>query len=126
MISSGAGNDYGHPHKETLQTLSQVNLYRTDLNGNVIFTTDGQGIQVSTGKNAVQVPTVSSNTTVPVASSKTNVEDGGQGLIKGNINSKGEKIYHLQGGAFYDKTIPEAWFKTEEEAKAAGYRASKR
>jgi micrococcal nuclease len=46
--------------------------------------------------------------------------------IKGNINSKGEKIYHVPGGQFYDKTNPEAWFFTEAEAQAAGYRASKR
>ncbi|SHF14894.1 micrococcal nuclease [Desulforamulus putei DSM 12395] len=45
--------------------------------------------------------------------------------IKGNINSKGEKIYHVPGGRYYDKTIPEAWFFTEEEAQAAGYRRSK-
>ena len=124
VISLGAGNDYGHPHKETLQNLSKVNVYRTDLNGNVIFTTDGQDIQVSTSKNAAQVPAVSGNTTPP-AISKTYVAAGGHGLIKGNINSKNEKIYHLPGGAFYDKTNPEAWFKTESEAQAAGYRPSK-
>jgi len=48
------------------------------------------------------------------------------GKIKGNINSKGEKIYHVPGGAYYDKTIPEVWFDTEEEAQAAGFRKSKR
>lgn len=46
--------------------------------------------------------------------------------VKGNINSSGEKIYHVPGGAYYDKTIPEEWFFTEEEAQAAGYRKSKR
>nr|WP_279664292.1 thermonuclease family protein [Ectobacillus ponti] len=46
--------------------------------------------------------------------------------IKGNINSKGEKIYHLPGQQFYDKTNPERLFCTEEEAKAAGYRKSLR
>ncbi|QZT35497.1 thermonuclease family protein [Caldalkalibacillus thermarum TA2.A1] len=46
--------------------------------------------------------------------------------IKGNINSKGEKIYHVPGGQFYDVTIPEEMFCTEEEAQAAGYRKSKR
>lgn len=46
--------------------------------------------------------------------------------IKGNINSKGEKIYHVPGGQFYDKTVPEAWFFTEADARAAGYRASRR
>lgn len=48
------------------------------------------------------------------------------GSIKGNINSKGEKIYHVPGGAFYDKTDAEEWFNTEAEAQAAGYRKSKR
>ena len=46
--------------------------------------------------------------------------------IKGNINSKGEKIYHVPGGRFYNKTVPEVWFFTVEEAQAAVYRASKR
>lgn len=46
--------------------------------------------------------------------------------IKGNINSKGEKIYHVPGGQFYDVTNPEEMFCTEEEAQAAGYRKSKR
>ena len=49
-----------------------------------------------------------------------------EGEIKGNINSKGEKIYHVPGGAYYDRTVAEEWFKTEEEAQAAGYRKSSR
>jgi hypothetical protein len=46
--------------------------------------------------------------------------------IKGNISSSGEKIYHLPGGQFYDRTEPEEIFCTEQEAIAAGYRKSKR
>lgn len=46
--------------------------------------------------------------------------------IKGNINSKGEKIYHLPGTANYERTKAEEWFATEEEAQAAGFRAAKR
>lgn len=54
-----------------------------------------------------------------------------RGLIKGNINSKGEKIYHVPGGASYSKTVineaaGERWFRTEAEAKAAGWRKSLR
>jgi len=45
--------------------------------------------------------------------------------IKGNINSRGEKIYHLPGGRYYDVTKAEEWFCTEEEAMKAGYRKSK-
>jgi len=45
--------------------------------------------------------------------------------IKGNINSKKEKIYHLPGSPAYDRTIAEEMFCTEEEALAAGYRKAK-
>ncbi|MFL8968624.1 hypothetical protein GUI37_04590 [Helcococcus kunzii] len=52
-------------------------------------------------------------------------------LIKGNINRKGEKIYHLPGMRDYDKTKintskGERWFRTEQEAINAGWRRAKR
>jgi micrococcal nuclease len=47
-----------------------------------------------------------------------------KGKIKGNANSK---IYHVPGGAYYDKTQDNiVWFCSEEEAQAAGFRKSKR
>lgn len=54
-----------------------------------------------------------------------------QCLIKGNISSSGEKIYHVPGGAFYDKTHidesqGERWFCSEQDAQASGWRKSSR
>lgn len=46
--------------------------------------------------------------------------------IKGNINRSGEKIYHVPGGASYERTNPEEMFCTEKEAKAAGFRKAAR
>jgi micrococcal nuclease len=46
--------------------------------------------------------------------------------VKGNHSSSGELIYHVPGGAFYNKTNPEECFETPADAQAAGYRASKR
>lgn len=51
--------------------------------------------------------------------------------IKGNINSKGEHIYHVPGGEYYDRTMidtskGERWFCSEAEARAAGWRRSLR
>lgn len=43
--------------------------------------------------------------------------------IKGNINSKGEKIYHTTASRWYERTDPEEWFCSEEEAIEAGFRA---
>ncbi|TSC67015.1 MAG: hypothetical protein CEO19_398 [Parcubacteria group bacterium Gr01-1014_73] len=47
VISSGKGNSYGHPHQETLDTLSRfgVKTFRTDQLGTIIFTSDGQSFQ---------------------------------------------------------------------------------
>lgn len=47
--------------------------------------------------------------------------------IKGNINAKGEKIYHLPGCGSYkkttiDETRGEQWFCSEADASAAGWR----
>ncbi|MCY6371948.1 ComEC/Rec2 family competence protein [Clostridium ganghwense] len=46
VISCGKGNDYGHPHKETLTKLKDKNviLYRTDLDGTIILESDGNKI----------------------------------------------------------------------------------
>jgi micrococcal nuclease len=55
----------------------------------------------------------------------------GEPVIKGNISTTtGEKIYHVPGGEFYDKTVideasGERWFCTEQEAMEAGWRRSK-
>ncbi|KAB2952023.1 nuclease [Heliorestis acidaminivorans] len=70
---------------------------------------------------------VKTTSTPTNSSTATTTGPGPNGeTIKGNINSKGEKIYHVPGGQFYEKTVPEAWFFTEEEARSAGFRASKR
>ncbi|WP_456317936.1 sunset domain-containing protein [Priestia megaterium] len=46
------------------------------------------------------------------------------GQIKGNKNSK---IYHVPGGAYYDRTQDNiVWFCSEADAQAAGYRESQR
>jgi len=52
VIMVGAGNDYGHPHKVTLDKLKAagVKVYRTDLNGTVTFTSDGSKLSITTEK----------------------------------------------------------------------------
>ncbi|GGG13081.1 thermonuclease family protein [Paenibacillus abyssi] len=46
--------------------------------------------------------------------------------IKGNINSRNERIYHVPGSRSYEQTIAEMMFCTEKEAEQAGFRAPKR
>ena len=52
----------------------------------------------------------------------------GDCLIKGNIGSGGKRIYHVPGSASYadtkiDESKGERWFCSEDEARAAGFRA---
>lgn len=48
VISVGADNQYGHPHQETLDKLTDagVEIYRTDVHGTVIFVSDGKALTV--------------------------------------------------------------------------------
>ncbi len=50
--------------------------------------------------------------------------------IKGNISKKGERIYHVPGQKYYDKTVistwkGERWFCSEAKARGAGWRRAR-
>lgn len=48
IISCGVDNKYGHPHKETISTLNyyQAEIHRTDLEGSIVVSTNGEKITV--------------------------------------------------------------------------------
>ena len=50
IITCGKDNDYGHPHKETIELLEEdhIEILRTDLNGDIAITSDGTNIYYST------------------------------------------------------------------------------
>lgn len=50
VISVGKDNSYGHPNNKTLNTLADFNVtvFRTDLNHNICFTTDGEEFAIRT------------------------------------------------------------------------------
>ncbi len=52
VISVGVHNRYGHPSKQTIRRLEAVGakVYRTDLDGTVVFSTDGKTWKVTTSK----------------------------------------------------------------------------
>lgn len=54
----------------------------------------------------------------------------GECVIKGNVSTQGERIYHMPGDKYYDETRISAshgehWFCSEEEARAAGWRRAR-
>ena len=75
IISVGTGNSYGHPTDNNLSRLrdAEVNVYRTDLNGDIYVTSDGQSVSISSDKTAAidEIMTPGSSvTTSPPATQK--------------------------------------------------------
>ncbi len=73
IYSAGVGNSYGHPHPEVLQRMRDYDVptYGTDQDGTIVVLTDGQELQVQTGREMAvpsqpgNVTTVSLNTASP-------------------------------------------------------------
>lgn len=56
VISAGEGNSYGHPHQETLDLLDEFGceVYRTDIDKTVVFSSDGKTIVVKSGEHSIK------------------------------------------------------------------------
>lgn len=123
VISCGTGNDYGHPHQETLDKLSEagVTVYRTDLSGTITMVTDGAAIRVfvdgkeqqsfPAGQNASGAANVSSNTSDSASQSQSTA-------YIGNVNSK---VFHLESCSNLPAEANRVSFASREEAVNAGY-----
>ena len=111
VISCGTGNKYGHPHEETLSILrdAKVDVYRTDLQGTITISSDGQNFTVGTERF---VPDSQLNPTDPAAASTA------QQAYIGNVNSK---KFHLPTCPNLPAEKNQILFSSYDEAIAAGY-----
>ena len=85
---------------------------------NANYATKKEKTPASAPKNAPQKQTPANKSAV----TKTTPKPGEPCPVKGSSS----KIYHVKGGAFYDRTNPKQCFNTEAEAQAAGFRKSSR
>lgn len=65
-----------------------------------------------------------------MGSAAPSAQESGACNIKGNVSTRGERIYHVPGQKYYNETRisashGERWFCSEAEARAAGWRASR-
>ena len=109
VISCGAGNSYGHPSAETLALLDKfdVNIFRTDVDGTIVATCDGEHITLEGLKTEVQprAPTAApsqtpSAYTVPAAeaeSKATKQPQQPQNQTETVYVTKTGKKYHRDG-----------------------------
>lgn len=85
IIEVGAGNDYGHPHSEVLERLQKASrVYRTDLDGSIVVTTDGSTYTVTAqktgsgeGVTATGTAINEANSLSPLETQETGSEDRG-------------------------------------------------
>jgi competence protein ComEC len=117
-------NSYGHPHQETLAKLSasNVNIYRTDLNGNIVVVTDGQTYSFN------KEPYNYAENQQPPPSSGTESAPKAPMPIQGEfVGSKNSDKYHYPNCVHASSIKPEnrVWFNSIEAAAAAGYVACK-
>jgi beta-lactamase superfamily II metal-dependent hydrolase len=118
VISVGTGNNYGHPHKETLTKLAnaKVQVCRTDQEGTLVFTSDGKTIIVKKLGSTIKPRAPNTGNTIapvtPVAPAPGN---------RGYIGNKNSKKFHLPSCSTLPAEQNRVYFKTREEAVKAGY-----
>lgn len=114
VISVGKDNAYGHPSDLVLSRLRDVGakVYRTDIQGDIVFKSDGKNLTVSTVKNQYTV------------TNPTEIDGSGQnaenltGMYIGNKNSK---KFHLPTCYTLPKKENMVLFDARSEALEAGY-----
>lgn len=69
VISVGEGNSYGHPTDDTLSRLrdAEVEVFRTDLQGDIFCYSDGKTVTFKTDKSATRDELLTAADTTPVA-----------------------------------------------------------
>ena len=117
VISVGTDNQYDHPNEDVLSRLrdADVTLYRTDLQGDIICTSDGANVTFTTQKTTDQPI----NPTEPDKSGSGDASVTEYAYI-GNLNTK---TYHLPTCAHLPAEKNRIYFTTKEEAIEHGYTA---
>lgn len=134
-------NSYGHPHDETLAKLQKagVKIYRTDVHGTIVFTTDGQRYEVNIKEayqyNPPKEPSPSQGSTAapapapapapkpdpqPQPEPNPEPEPAPEGQFVGSIKSD---KYHYPNCRHAKNILPanEIWFKDVKDAKNQKY-----
>jgi len=72
VISVGTGNKYEHPHSATMQAINDrdINLYRTNKQSSIIFTSDGKSISVNVKPYVITTSDMTSDAAEKVAIAK--------------------------------------------------------
>lgn len=140
VISVGEDNSYGHPTEDALSRLrdADVKVYRTDLQGHIVCTSDGKEVSFSVSKNAnadTLAPQESQShgaTTAPVVPVAPSVEqettqsdDSSEPTGIDYVGNKNSDVFHYASCGSVKKMSEKNKFYftgTREEMIAMGYK----
>ena len=110
IIQVGKDNSYGHPTENTLSRLrdAEVKVYRNDLQGTIVCTSDGKSVEFDTEKNN----TIQTNPTESVL---------GPDIDIAYIGNKNSKKFHLPSCANLPAEKNRVFFDTRQAAVDAGF-----
>lgn len=119
VISCGKGNDYGHPHQETMQKLQTkgIQVYRTDEAGTIVATSDGNNINFNSkpgdysngGTHNTAAKNTSDSTQTQQAKTTTEAAASTSAQSETPANSDNERtVYYTPNGKsyHYDRNCP--------------------
>ena len=136
VIFCGKGNNYGHPHLETLEALQSfgIQIYRTDVNGTILVETDGKTYRVILergeeyrGPPALKPTGLSTPTPAPTVSPAPTPATEEPTVTYKYIASKRSDVFHHISCSHAQRIKPEnkIYFSTREEAIASGRKPCK-
>lgn len=109
VISCKKGNSYGHPHEETMELLQSrgTAVYRTDLQGDIVCTSDGKTITFETAKSTktdlyvsgseLAAGTADKSTADTAAASSGEQKDAGSSKVQEYIANRNTGKFHYPG-----------------------------
>ena len=115
IISVGAKNSYGHPAEETINNLTAVGceIYRTDLSGTIIITSNGADISINKNPDSGSIAPVtikktesketSSNITTTTTTTTTNKSTVTSTTTALTEEQKGDVVYLTNTGTKYHR-----------------------
>ena len=113
IISVGE-NNYGHPTEETLSRLrdADVKVFRTDMQGDIIVSSDGEAVTIQTNRNQ-NIDTIAISDT-----SSVNSQNNSEQTYIGNKNSK---KFHLKSCYSLPMEKNRVYLSSREEAINLGF-----
>ena len=128
VISVGMGNSYGHPTENTLSRLrdADVQVFRTDLQGDIICTSDGKNVSFTVQKNPDADTLAPQSTPVPDPTPEYVAPDSNadRGVTTTYILNTNTGKFHIPSCSSVNRmneNNKQAFTGTRDEAIALGY-----